>query len=114
MAQRCFNEAGAQDPGRPYRLFFYASGSSTKQNTYNSSTGATPNTNPIVLNALGEPAVEIWLTTGLTYKMGLAIPGSDDPPASFVWTEDVIGGINDASIDQWVTSGLTPLPISQA
>lgn len=97
-----------------YRLFFYASGSSTKQNTYNSSTGGTPNTNPIVLNALGEPAVEIWLTAGLSYKMGLAIPGSDDPPASFVWTEDVITGVNDTSsgLDQWVASGLTPTYVS--
>lgn len=96
-----------------YRLFFYAAGSSTKQNTYNSSAGTTPNTNPIVLNALGEPAVEIWLTTGLSYKVGLAIPGSDDPPASFVWTEDVVAGVNDttASFDQWI-AGPAPTFIS--
>lgn len=92
-----------------YRLFFYASASSTKQNTYNSSTGGVANLNPIVLNALGEPPGEIWLTTGLSYKVGFAIPGSDDPPASFVWTEDVVAGINDttASFDQWIAG---PVP----
>lgn len=97
-----------------YRLFFYAAGSSTKQPTYNSSTGAVANSNPITLNALGEPPVEIWLTTGLTYKVQLAPPGSDDPPASPVWAEDVIGGINDASItlDQWVASGISPAYVS--
>lgn len=98
-----------------YRLFFYAAGSATKQNTYNSSAGTVANTNPIVLNALGEPAVEIWLTAGQTYKMGLAIPGSDDPPASFVWSEDNITGVNDTSVagqDEWIAPGLTPTYVS--
>lgn len=96
-----------------YRLFFYAAGSSTKQNTYNSSAGSVANANPIVLNALGEPAVEIWLTAGQSYKVGLAIPGSDDPPASFVWTEDNITGVNDttSAIDQWI-AGVAPTFIS--
>lgn len=87
-----------------YRLFFYAAGSSTKQNTYNSSTGLVANLNPIVLNSLGEAPGEIWLTAGQSYKVGFAIPGSDDPPASFVWTEDVIAGVNDTTttIDQWI------------
>jgi len=95
------------------RLFFYSAGSSTKLNTYNSSTGTVANTNPIVLNALGEIPVEVWLTVGLTYKLGLAIAGTDDPPASFVWTEDNVAGINDATVtlDQWV-SGPAPTYIS--
>lgn len=93
-----------------YRLFFYAAGSSTKQNTYNSSAGSVANSNPIVLNALGEPGVEIWLTAGQSYKLGIAIPGTDDPPASFVWTEDNITGVNDttSAVDQWKASQLTP------
>jgi hypothetical protein len=96
-----------------YRLFFYAAGSSTKQNTYNSSAGSQANNNPIVLNALGEPAVEIWGTVGQTYKIGLAIAGTDDPPASFIWTEDNISPINDTtvSVDEWV-SGPTPTFVS--
>lgn len=96
-----------------YRLFFYAAGSSTKQNTYNSSAGSVANSNPIVLNALGEPAVEIWGTVGLTYKIGLAIAGVDDPPASFIWTEDNVACINDTtlSIDEWL-AGPTPTYVS--
>lgn len=96
-----------------YRLFFYASGSSNKQNTYNSSAGTVANLNPVVLNTLGEPPGEIWLTAGVTYKVGFAVPGSDDPPASFVWTEDVVAGVNDtaAAIDQWI-SGPAPTFIS--
>lgn len=96
-----------------YRLFFYAAGSSTKQNTYNSSTGAVANANPIVLNALGEPAVEIWGTVGQTYKIGLSIAGVDDPPASFIWTEDNVSVINDATVtlDQWI-SGPAPTYVS--
>jgi len=45
-------------------LFFYVAGSSTKQNTYTDSTGGVANTNPIVLNSLGQPDTEIWFTTG--------------------------------------------------
>src|SRR5258708_5815188 len=88
------------------RLFFYAAGTSTKQNTYTDSTGATPNLNPIVLNSSGEPSTEIWMTVGQTYKVGLAIAGVDDPPASFLWTEDNISPINDgsgfAATSEWI------------
>lgn len=96
-----------------YRLFFYAAGSSTKQNTYNSSTGSVANANPIVLNARGEPPVEIWGTVGQTYKIGLAIAGTDDPPASFIWTEDNVAPVNDTTVtlDQWQT-GPTPTYVS--
>jgi hypothetical protein len=101
------------DPYTGARLFFYAAGSSTKQNTYTDETGNTANDNPIVLGSDGRPAVEIWLTVGESYKVGLAAPGSDDPPGSFVWTEDDVEGINDASItlDQWI-SGPAPTYIS--
>lgn len=86
------------------RIFTYLAGTSTKANTFTDSTGATPNSNPIVLNASGEPSIEIWVPTGAMYKLGLAIAGVDDPPASFLWVEDNISPINDASItiDQWI------------
>jgi hypothetical protein len=96
------------------RLFFYAAGSTTKQDTFNSSAGTMPNSNPMTLNALGELNGECWLTVGLNYKLVAAPLGSDDPPASPIWTEDNVTGINDAtiSLDQWVSSGLTPTYVS--
>lgn len=115
-------------PGRPQwedangnplvsgRLFFYAAGTSTKQNTYNSSMGTTPNSNPMVLNSLGQPNNEIWGDTSHTFKIGLAAPGSDDPPASFIWTEDDIptavstggGGGGSAATEEWVSFSGAP------
>lgn len=97
---------GSGNPLSGGRLFFYQAGSSTKQNTYTDSTGVTPNSNPVVLNASGEPSTEIWLTVGQIYKVGLAIAGIDDPPASFLWTEDNISPINDVTVTQqgqWLT-----------
>ena len=107
--------------GDPYSgayLFFYAAGSSTKQATYTDSTGGTPCDNPITLNASGYPAVSgtvvaPWGTVGQTYKIGLAAPGSADPPASFVWTQDNVAPINDtaSTVDEWI-SGPTPTYVS--
>lgn len=87
------------------QLFFYVSGSSTKQNTYNSSSGSVANTNPLILDSAGRLQAEVWLTTGVTYKAVLTTSGDTDPPASPIWSEDNIAGINDASLtlDQWVT-----------
>lgn len=107
--------------GDPYSgalLFFYAAGSSTKQNTYTDSGGGTACDNPITLNSSGYPAVSgvivaPWGTVGQTYKIGLAAPGSSDPPASFLWTEDSVSPINDTAltIDQWV-AGAAPTYVS--
>lgn len=107
------------DPYSGAKLFFYAAGSSTKQNTYTDSTGNTACDNPITLNSSGYPAVSGSVVTpfgtiGQSYKIGLAIPGSSDPPSSFIWSVDNVEPINDTttSVDQWVTSGLTPTYVS--
>jgi hypothetical protein len=102
------------NPASGYKLFFYAAGSSTKQNTYTDSTGNTANSNPIVLNSLGQAANAIWFTEGLDYKAVFAPSTDTDPPSSAVWTRDDLSGINDTSlnIDQWVASGLTPTYVS--
>lgn len=79
------------------KLFSYAAGTSTKQNTYTDSTGATPNTNPVILDALGQASV--WLDTSLAYKFVLAPANDTDPPASPIWTTDgVTGPIAQASL----------------
>jgi len=98
-----------------YKLFFYAAGTTTKQNTYTTYTGGTANDNPIVLNAYGRPANEIWLTEGVSYKVVIASGSDTDPPASGITLGDYITGINDSGdigLDQWVVYGSAPTYIS--
>lgn len=89
------------------QLFFYVAQSvGTRQNTYSDSAGLIANSNPIVLDAFGRPQVEIWLTTGVMYKVILAATGDGGPvtdPVSPYWTEDNISGINDTStvVSEW-------------
>jgi hypothetical protein len=93
-----------------YKLFFYAAGTSTKQNTYTTSAGVTPNSNPMVLDAYGVPAQQIWLTDGATYKIVIAPPLDTDPPASGITLGDNIIGINNTQLstgNQWLDAGVT-------
>lgn len=75
-----------------FKLFTYAAGTTTKQNTFTDSTGATPNTNPIILDANGSAAV--FLTQELLYKFVVASPTDSDPPTSPIWTQDNIAALN--------------------
>lgn len=70
-----------------YRLFFYAAGTSTKLSTYSNEGLSVVNANPITLGSDGSPPVDIFLQN-LAYKVCLALPGSDDPPGSFIKTAD--------------------------
>ena len=94
-----FNQNGAPLSGG--LLFTYAAGTTTKLATYNSSTGGTPNTNPVVLDSNGQ--ADVWLTAGSTYKFVLSPAGDTDPPSNAFWTEDQIAGINDV-----ITGGSSP------
>jgi hypothetical protein len=92
------------------KLFTYVAGSvNTKTTTYTDSTGTVANTNPLILNSLGQPATEIWIPAGVAVKHVLAPSTDTDPPTSPVWSVDNLRGINDTSvtIDQWV-SGPAP------
>ena len=107
-------ELAAGTPAVGYKLFFYVAGSvNTKQNTYTDSTGTVANTNPVVLNSLGQPTTELWFASGQSYKCVLAPSTDTDPPTSPVWSVDNLRGINDTSvtIDQWV-SGPAPTYIN--
>ena len=91
-----FAGAGAQfftNSGVPLSgglLYTYTAGTTTPATTYTSSTGATANSNPIVLDSAGRPPSSIWLTTGSSYKFVLQtslavqigswdnIPGAND------------------------------------
>src|SRR3972149_3820564 len=93
------------DPLNGGKLFTYAAGSSTKQNTYTTSAGTVAHANPIILNSRGEPANAIWGTVGISYKLVLSPSTDSDPPAASFWTIDNITPINDANtlLDQWLT-----------
>lgn len=77
-------------PASGYKLFTYLAGTTTKTPTYTDSSGATPNTNPILLDSLGN--ANVWLASGVTYKYALALPTDSDPPANPIWTVDNITG----------------------
>lgn len=54
------------------KLYSYAAGTTTPQATYTSISGATPLSNPIILDSAGRvPTGEIWLTAGSNYKFVL-------------------------------------------
>lgn len=76
------------------KLYTYAAGTTTPQATYTSSSGATPNANPIILNAAGRlnGSGEIWLTEGVNYKFVLT-----DNNDVLIGTYDNISGANDGT-----------------
>jgi hypothetical protein len=81
------------------QLFTYQAGTTTPQATFTDSTGATPQTTPIIMNTRGEPqntsghSVGIWLPPNFGYKFVLAPAGDTNPPSNPFWTIDnIIGG----------------------
>ena len=103
-------------PASGAKVFTYSAGSSTKLTTYTDSGGLTPQSNPIILNARGEPASPIWLTEGQSYKFVFTASTDTDPPTSPIRTIDNITGVGDnsVSLDQWIDSGVTPTYVSAA
>lgn len=71
------------------QLFFYVTGTSTKQNTYADKGLTIPNLNPIVLDANGRSPTDIWLINA-GYKIVLAPANDTDPPTSPIWTRDPV------------------------
>jgi hypothetical protein len=68
------------------KLYTYAAGTTSPLASYTDSTGATANTNPVILNVRGEAA--IWLDPA-SYKFVL-----NDENDSLIWTADNLGGLN--------------------
>lgn len=91
------------------KLWTYAAGTTTPQATYTDSSGGTPNTNPIVLNAAGRTAQAIWLTEGVVYKFVLMTSTN-----VVIGTYDDVAGVNDFSIDgiNWSDVIGTPTTLS--
>jgi hypothetical protein len=95
-----FAGVGAQffdDNGDPLsggKIFTYAAGTSTPKATYTDFTGATPNANPIILDAAGRTPEEVWLNYGDSYKFILK-----DSADTIVGTYDHIDGIPPININ---------------
>jgi hypothetical protein len=89
-------------------LYTYLAGTTTPAVTYTSSTGVTPNSNPIVLNAAGRPPYEIWLDGINTYKLVLQTSASVQ-----VWVMDGIAGLPAARTQNYVsaTAGQTAVNV---
>ena len=74
------------------KIYTYAAGTTTPQPTWTTPSGATLNTNPIILDSAGRPPQEIWLGVQYSYKFVIEtslgvlvgtydnIPGLPQPP----------------------------------
>ena len=72
------------------KIYTYAAGTTTPQASYTSASGATPHSNPIILDSAGRvPGGEIWLTDGLVYKFVI-----ETSLAVLIGTYDNIVGVN--------------------
>lgn len=94
-------------------VYTYAAGTTTPQPTFTTSTGSTPNANPITLSANGIMPQEMWLTAGIAYKI---IVTDSVGTVIYLYTMDNLSGINDFSSiptgSEWIASGLTPTFVS--
>lgn len=112
--QQFFDQNG--DPLSGGKVFFYLTGSSTKQNTYTDSTGTVPNSNPMILDAAGNLQQAVWLTGGITYRVGVTLSTEPDPPTNFIdpWPLDGVTGIGDntSTTSEWTPSGFVPTYVS--
>lgn len=80
-----------------YKLFQYQSTTTTKCDTYTTSSKGTANSNPMTLNADGRLDQDVYIDQST--KFVLATSAAGDPPTSSVWTID-----NGVSTEQlWTT-----------
>jgi hypothetical protein len=88
-------------------LYSYSAGTTSPLATYTTSSGVTPNTNPIVLDAAGRPAGEIWLSP-VAYKLVLKTSAGVQ-----LWSMDNITGLPAAGSqdDQVATAGQTAFTV---
>lgn len=89
-AQQFFSNSGVPLSGG--LLYTYAAGTTTPLATYTTASGATANSNPIVLNSAGRLDNEVWLTSSLAYKFVLK-----DSSDVTIATYDDIPGIGSVS-----------------
>jgi len=90
----CLDNNGAIVSGA--KLFTYASGTTTKLDTYTDATLATPNANPVVCDSAGRATVFLSATA---YKFTLAPSTDTDPPTAAYWSVDNVGAVAYISTD---------------
>lgn len=85
------------------KLYTYEAGTSTLYDTYTDSTGATANTNPVILDARGE--ANVWLEQGVAYKYVLK-----DSLDVLIWTVDQINSAPAGGFTQLFGNGTVSAP----
>lgn len=114
MAQRLIPPLAQvlDDAGQPRdgaRLFFYASGTSTKLSTYSDAALATPNANPLLLDEFGMPPSGVF-GQNLPYKIVLAAADelASDPPSNVIATYDPVSSSDFGRFLQTTTGSGSP------
>ena len=87
------------------KIYTYAAGTTTPQNTFTSVTGSSANPNPIVLNSAGRLPEDMWLSEGVKYRFVLT--DSNDVQ---IGEYDDIAGVNDISTESVAWSTITGTP----
>jgi len=87
------------------KLYTYQAGTVTPQATYTDATGATPNSNPVILDSNGEASV--WLDVSLSYKFVL----KDSSDVIQFTTDGVIGTSTNNSVS---TASIQDLAVTTA
>ena len=87
------------------KIFTYAAGTTTPEDTYTSADGGTLNPNPIILDSAGRLPEDIWLTEGVTYKFILT-----DSDNVQIAEYDNIPGINDIALLSYPWANVTGTP----
>lgn len=107
LKQKFFGNDGK--PLNGGKLFSYAAGSSTKVATYQDAAGASPNTNPVILDYRGE--ANVFIPPNTSYKFVLAPAADTDPPTNPIWSIDPVvssqlltlyGGVDTGSVNAYV------------
>jgi hypothetical protein len=91
------------------KIYTYAAGTTTPRTTYTSSAGTVANANPIILDSDGRLPNDLWLTSGLTYR--LVLKDSTDVQ---IGSYDDIPGINDGALLSVPFSSITAKPTTLA
>ena len=94
------------------KLYTYLASSTTPATVYQDDAGGSSHTNPIILNARGEPPAPIWINGGQSIKF--ALNDANDVP---IRTIDDVTGVGDPTgitntVSEWTTFSYAPTYVS--